>query len=136
MWGSCRITSYNVCYTKLLRLHAAHERGLVHRDIKPGNIMLVEGEGPVLLDFGLARSGDHGGGLTMSGDSLGTPPYMAPEQFGEPAWRQGPWTALYATGCLACALVTGRPPFHAPSVDLWRVAHVEKKPPPLVPALV
>ena len=62
-------------------LHVAHEQGLVHRDVKPGNIMITATGDPVILDFGLAR--DVGGedlGLTLSGDVLGTPYYMSPEQ--------------------------------------------------------
>jgi formylglycine-generating enzyme required for sulfatase activity len=62
-------------------LHVAHEAGVVHRDVKPGNLMITPGGDPVILDFGLARLRDAGGpSMTATGDVLGTPAFMAPEQ--------------------------------------------------------
>lgn len=60
-------------------LHAAHESGVVHRDVKPANILVRRDGDPVIVDFGLARANDAGASLTVSGDVFGTPAYMAPE---------------------------------------------------------
>jgi hypothetical protein len=93
-------------------LVAAHEAALVHRDLKPGNLMLCPDGSIRVLDFGLAvalASGDSQ--ITRTGQSLGTPAYMAPELvLGEPT---GPWTDLYALGCTLHEMLTGTPPFRA-----------------------
>ncbi|MDJ0836457.1 MAG: protein kinase [Acidobacteriota bacterium] len=95
-------------------VHEAHRRGLVHRDLKPGNIMVEfnrQGEPwPYVLDFGLARpiDGDH---LTVTGSILGTPAYMAPEQArGEPTVDHR--CDIYALGATLYHLMTNQPPFH------------------------
>lgn len=88
-------------------LSHAHARGVVHRDIKPGNVLMTSGSTVKLTDFGLAHAMDREDGSFVAG----TPAYMAPEQF-EARWREyGPWTDLYAVGCLAWSLCTGAPPF-------------------------
>ena len=94
-------------------LVAAHARGIVHRDVKPANVMLVpdEGEGAeraVLMDFGLARVGD-ATRLTETGTTPGTPAYMAPEQVLGQAIDQR--TDVWALGVLLHEMLTGRPPF-------------------------
>jgi len=91
-------------------LEYAHEHGVVHRDVKPANILLVAGR-PVLSDFGIALAvGAAGGGrLTETGLSLGTPHYMSPEQATGDA-HVGPATDLYALGCVLYEMLTGDPP--------------------------
>ncbi len=86
---------------------AAHEAGVVHRDIKPSNVVLKADGSPVLLDFGLAVA-DDATSLTGTGDVLGTPRYMAPEQA---AGREtGPPADIYALGAVLHELLAGRPP--------------------------
>ncbi len=89
----------------------AHELGVIHRDLKPANVLLDPRRGPRLLDFGLARLAD-GERLTRTGTALGTPEFMAPEQFEETdRARMGPNTDVYGLGALLYALLTGEPPF-------------------------
>ena len=93
----------------LLRALAhAHARGIVHRDIKPANVLFA-GDVPKLSDFGMVFSVEPDGEDVPAGG--GTPAYMAPEQFEGERWDLGPWTDLYALGCLSFAVVTGRRPF-------------------------
>ncbi|MFY9344844.1 MAG: protein kinase [Planctomycetota bacterium] len=95
-----------------LALHAAHRQGLVHRDVKPGNVMITPEGAPVLLDFGLAASADDSDDkLTQSGDQLGTPAYMAPEQILGRAVDAR--TDVYALGATLYECLTLRPPFTA-----------------------
>ncbi|QEG02215.1 Serine/threonine-protein kinase PknB [Stieleria maiorica] len=94
-------------------LAAAHERGVVHRDIKPGNILMEENSPRVLIgDFGLARAIDDAT-VTVSGMVAGTPQYMSPEQAAGEA--VGPGSDLFSLGSVLYAMLTGRPPFVADS---------------------
>ena len=115
-------------------LEAAHARGLVHRDVKPANIMIEKGsDRPIVLDFGISAvlqrddvSGDPR--LTRAGTYLGTPTYMSPEQAtGEPVTGK---SDVYALGLIAFELLSGQPPFNGPPVVVM-AAHVEKQPPSL-----
>jgi len=119
----------------LAALAHAHARGVVHRDLKPVNVLITEGaDGRAslkLADFGLARPRDLGGRLDAAG---GTPTYMAPEQVAG-AWRdQGPWTDLYALGCLVWRLCTGSAPFHGADREEIKAAQLHEPLPPLNPA--
>jgi streptogramin lyase len=112
-------------------LDAAHARGLVHRDIKPGNI-LIEGEGEAervyLTDFGLARLVEATTGVTATGAFVGTLDYVAPEQIrGE---RVDARADVYALGCVLFELLTGNPPFAARDDKVAKMyAHLQEEPP-------
>ncbi len=95
-------------------LHHAHERGVVHRDVKPANVMIAPAGDPVLVDFGLAQLADSAAaGLTRTGDPLGTPAYMAPEQVaGKPIDRR---SDVYALAATAYEALTLRCPHEAPT---------------------
>lgn len=109
-------------------LHAAHEHGVVHRDVKAGNVVVTEeGAAPAvkLLDFGVAKV-DDGGGLTQVGQRIGTSLAMAPEQIrGEPVDRR---TDVYAVGVLLHQLLTGRYPFTASDPREVERLHLEGTP--------
>ena len=110
----------------------AHSEGVVHRDIKPDNVLLSAGAATV-ADFGIAkalssaRQGERGETLTSLGTSLGTPAYMAPEQVaGDPDVDQR--ADIYSFGCVAYELLTGQPPFAGKSPQQLLAAHVMEKP--------
>lgn len=117
----------------------AHARGVVHRDIKPANVLLCDpGDsrpGPKLTDFGIAHVAqaiEEGGG---SGRVTGTPHYMAPEQLEGRSRDLGPWTDLYALGCVAFELATGRRAFTGSTPIAVAFAHLKGLPAAFVPRL-
>jgi len=91
----------------------AHRRGVIHRDLKPANILVDKDGNPRVTDFGLAKRIQGDSGLTGSGQIMGTPSYMPPEQAGGKRGEVGPAADVYALGATLYALVTGRPPFQA-----------------------
>ncbi len=89
----------------------AHERGIIHRDLKPGNILLDSDSTAYVTDFGLAREVEGGSEITRSGELVGTPAYMAPEQAMGQVDRIGEATDVHALGAVMYESLTGRPPF-------------------------
>ncbi|RPK89813.1 MULTISPECIES: bifunctional serine/threonine-protein kinase/ABC transporter substrate-binding protein [Streptomyces] len=120
--GPLPVRSVTVLGRLLARaLAAVHAAGLVHRDVKPGNVLLTAG-GPRLIDFGIARAAD-ATALTATGLVVGTPGFLPPEQAsGNTA---GPAGDVFSLGCLLAYAATGRPPFGSGAVDavLYRTVH-------------
>ncbi|MET9349626.1 serine/threonine-protein kinase [Streptomyces termitum] len=110
-------------------LAAAHRQGVVHRDIKPGNL-LMDADGTVkLADFGIARFvDDPSAGLTTTGQIVGTGLYLAPERaLGKPA---SPASDVYSLGCVLYQLLTGHPPFRADTATALLYQHIDSAPTP------
>ncbi len=103
----------NVVRKIALALHEAHINGLVHRDVKPGNVMVDPRNEPIVMDFGLARQIDEedDARLTRDGAILGSPAYMSPEQVEGKADALGPHSDLYSLGVILYELLTGNLPF-------------------------
>ncbi len=111
-------------------LATAHEAGVIHRDVKPSNILLSTDGTAKLGDFGIARALD-GASHTRTGEMFGTPQYLSPEQArGEPATAS---SDLYCLGVVAHEMLTGTRPFDKPTPIATALAHVQEPPPPLPP---
>lgn len=110
-------------------LDHAHKRGLVHRDVKPNNILITRDGRPLLTDFGIAKAVHESQGLTRTGTSIGTPEYMAPEQI--QGQKVDGRTDLYALGIVLYEMLVGWAPFSAttPVASLYK--QVNEPPPPL-----
>lgn len=116
-------------------VHAAHDCGVLHRDLKPANIIIDSRTGcPKVADFGLAKSGEDSAGITKTGNLLGTPDYMSPEQTGASMESISARTDVYGLGATLYHLITGRPPFEGVSVvDTFRqIATVDPVRPTLI----
>jgi serine/threonine protein kinase len=108
----------------------AHRAGIVHRDLKPSNIMMTPESGPVVIDFGLARSEVRLDAMqTSSGVLIGTPAYIAPEQIGSPAGA-GPEADIYSLGVVLYQTLTGRLPFEGSAREILRKALDGRPEPP------
>jgi serine/threonine protein kinase len=112
-------------------LQAAHAAGLVHRDIKPGNLLVTRGGQVKVTDFGISHA-EGSEPLTRTGVMIGTPAYLAPEQAS--GAHATPASDLYSLGIVAFQCLTGGPPFHGPPLAV-ALAHQERPLPPLPPSV-
>jgi tetratricopeptide (TPR) repeat protein len=126
-----------VDYTLRLLIHiaralqAAHEAGIVHRDIKPSNILIHRSGQPKLADFGLAKSLHDGPTLSRSGDILGTPRYMSPEQVLMSPKDLDLRTDIYSLGAVMYEMLTGKPPVDGPNVMVMLRSLTDDEPTPV-----
>ena len=111
-------------------VHYAHERGIVHRDLKPSNILVNRNGRPIVTDFGLAKDLHADTLYSMTGDIMGTPAYMAPEQATGQVADLDFRADIYSMGALLYAMLTGSPPFEGKTLveTLGRVINEEPKP--------
>ena len=106
-------TAAELCARICEAMAYAHERGVIHRDLKPANILLDSAGQPKVTDFGLAKRTETDSGLTGTGQILGTPSYMPPEQASGKVDEVGPLADVYSLGAILYNTLTGRPPFQA-----------------------
>lgn len=112
----------------------AHERGVLHRDLKPDNVLVDEAGEPHVVDFGIAREMSSETPVTAAGVAIGTPYYMAPEQIRCQPDRFGPCTDIWAIGAVLFHIVAARPPFYgATHLDTLRRAVTEPLPALVLP---
>ena len=115
-------------------LHYAHEQGIVHRDLKPANILIDSKANPIVTDFGLAKDMDAESMLSMSGDILGTPAYMSPEQAGGRVSEAGPRSDVYSLGAILYWMLTRHEPYEG--LTLMETLHsVVNDDPPMIRSL-
>ena len=110
-------------------LQHAHEQGIVHRDVKPSNVLLQDGKWALLMDFGLAKMMTGTSNITASGIGVGTPDYMSPEQAqGLPVDQRAD---IYSLGVVLYQMLSGEVPFHAETPMAVMLKHIVEAPPPL-----
>ncbi len=109
-------------------LSYAHSQGIVHRDVKPANVMLDEKDQPMLMDFGLAARQEEAEKLTHAGQVMGTPRYMAPEQAKGATGHALPASDQYSLGVMLFEMITGKPLFEG-TIELVMFHHMETDPP-------
>jgi Tol biopolymer transport system component len=117
-------------------LHYAHEHGVVHRDVKPENILLTRDGNTLVADFGLARALETSASqLTATGMVVGTPSYMSPEQATGDETLDGR-SDIYSLGCVLYEMVAGRPPFTGHTLQAVIAKHLTQSPPPIESATI
>jgi len=110
-------------------LEHAHQQGVIHRDVKPSNVLLQDGRWVQLMDFGLAKLMTNTSNITVSGTGVGTPDYMSPEQAqGTPIDQR---TDIYSLGVVLYQMLTGDVPFRAETPLAVMLKHIAEPPPPL-----
>ena len=110
----------------------AHARGVVHRDVKPDNILIESASGrPIVTDFGIARAAEADSRLTATGVAMGTPAYMSPEQALGDRDVDGR-SDLYSLGVVGYQMLAGEPPFSAANTPALLMKHVSESPRPIV----
>ncbi len=112
----------------------AHARGLIHRDIKPGNIMIGDDNAVTIMDFGIVKEEKGEENLTRTGLVFGTPEYMAPEQ-AQGHTPPSPATDIYSVGVVAYEMISGIPPFRGDTPFSVVIKHIKEPPPPLLEQL-
>ncbi|TWU58777.1 Serine/threonine-protein kinase PrkC [Rubripirellula tenax] len=112
-------------------IHHAHEKGVLHRDLKPANVLINENDEILVTDFGLAKHTDNDSSITGSGDAVGTPHYMAPEQASGKSDSASPQSDIYSLGAVLFAALTGRPPIVGDTVMQTLVKVVHDPAPPV-----
>jgi len=124
---------HSVAWDVLSALDYAHSQDIVHRDVKPANMLMDRGGRVLLMDFGIAKALREERSMTMTGTSMGTPDYMSPEQILEPK-RVDARSDIYSFGCVLYAMLAGNPPFGSEATSQFVVQerHVRATPPPLV----
>ena len=116
----------DVVYQTCTALDAAHSEGVVHRDLKPQNIMVEKSGRIIVMDFGIARTMEHGGGMTQTGALIGTPDYMSPEQvMGEHVDAR---SDLFTLGIIFYQLLVGQLPFKADTIQGAMFKRTREKP--------
>jgi eukaryotic-like serine/threonine-protein kinase len=121
-------TAAQLTATVARAVHFAHERGFLHCDLKPSNILLESDGRPYVTDFGLAKRASEDSSLSLSGAILGTPSYMAPEQASGSRRGLSPATDVYGLGAILYELLTGSPPFRNGTVMETVVEVLERDP--------
>ena len=111
-------------------VHFAHQRGILHRDLKPGNVLLDAGDEPHVTDFGLAKLAESDTHVTQTNAVMGSPAYMSPEQACGQTKNVTTATDVYSLGAIFYELLTGRPPFHGESAIEVMQQVVEREPVP------
>ena len=124
---------HSISWDVLSALDHAHLQGVVHRDVKPANVLLDRSGRALLMDFGIAKALHEERSMTMTGTSMGTPDYMSPEQIREPR-KVDARSDVYSFGCVLYAMLSGDPPFgtEATSPFVVQDRQVRDAPPALV----